>query len=191
ATAAASSRSTATGLPCTEISATSSPVAVPGPGRNGAAAVSLAAREGSQNSARRPSRGRAAGSESRGASAARTLRAPFPERRTSASAERPAGVARATIVSRNASEERIPLRSLESNLHAFQEAVAFALGLELRILRERQVHEAALPRRERGQQRRPPRAADLFGRSLRELLERLLAVGAEAFRVQPRVHGAP
>ncbi len=77
----------------------SSPVAEPGPGENVATPVSIGAPSRSQNWVNRGSRGRA-GAGSRGASAARTLSARGPESRTRARAERPAGVARATIVSR-------------------------------------------------------------------------------------------
>src|SRR5262249_38527124 len=82
-----------------------------------------------------------------------------------------------------------PLPALESNLHAFHETVAFALRLDLRVLGECEVHETALPRRERRQKLRPPGPANLVGRLAWKLLQGILAVRAETFGVESRVNG--
>src|SRR5436190_18291067 len=77
--------------------------------------------------------------------------------------------------------------ALEPHLDALQEAIALALGLELGVLRERQVNEAALPGRERGKKNRPARPAHLVGRGAGELVERLLSVSAEVLGIEARM----
>ncbi len=81
------------------------------------------------------------------------------------------------------------LPTLEADLHAFQEAVALALRLDLGVLRERQVHETALPRRQRRQQLRAAASGGLprptCGRA-----PRALPCGARGSRPRP-ASGAP
>src|SRR6185503_12085725 len=79
------------------------------------------------------------------------------------------------------------LPALEANLHAFQKPVAFGLGLDFGVLRERKMHEPPLPRSQGRKQRGSPRAANLLRGLARELFERVLAVRPEAVRVEPRV----
>ena len=106
APAARTSRSTTAGLPCTEISPTSSPVNEAGEAKYVTSAVSIGEPAPSTRGSRYARRGVGTAGR-RGARAARMRSASGPESRTSAIAERPAGVAGATMVSSNASEGRI------------------------------------------------------------------------------------
>src|SRR5262249_47400603 len=98
-------------------------------------------------------------------------------------------VGRSTTDLRPTSRSPASSAGLGSNPHPLQEPVAFALRLDVGILREREMHEPALARRERPQKLRPRGALGLFGALQRELLERFPLVSAEALGVQTRVHG--
>src|SRR6266571_3071190 len=129
-----------------------------------------------------------------------------PSRRTIASAPRPTGVAGATIVSNEVMSaecrvlsERVPAgrdsslitlsslgakHFLGNDRHPFVEPVAARLGCHVRIIREREVHDAALDRRHGRQQLLAAVAAHAIGDFARRLLELLDALALERAAIE-------
>ena len=139
-----STASTIAGLPCTEISARSSPVAESGPAKKVTSARSMGAPDSSRRTASRGCRtGRTAGSPDaidRSMSADRG-----PETRTRARADRPGGVASATIVSSRAAnagrnevkEQNLVIRSQSKSKRTTTKAISKS-GKSLLLLNTRQ-----------------------------------------------------